>query len=96
MSSDHAVTTFGAAIDRLELIVGRLEAGDALELEEALSLFEQGLELASHCREQLATAQLKLTALAGISASAETDDPETEGAETPTARPLREATVDAQ
>jgi exodeoxyribonuclease VII small subunit len=55
---------FGEALERLEAIVNQLEANEALGLEEALALYEQGLALAGDCRRRLAAAQLKLTELA--------------------------------
>ncbi|MGH2354056.1 MAG: exodeoxyribonuclease VII small subunit [Chloroflexota bacterium] len=53
--------TFGEAMDRLEAIVSRLEGDEALGLEEAVALYEQGVALAGECRRRLAAAQLKLT-----------------------------------
>jgi exodeoxyribonuclease VII small subunit len=40
----HADWTFEAALDRLDEIVGRIE-GESLELDEALTLFEEGVRL---------------------------------------------------
>ena len=47
---------FEHGLDRLEEIVGRLEAGD-LSLEQSVDLFKEGLGLTKRCREQLAKAQ---------------------------------------
>lgn len=50
---------FGEQMDRLEAIVRRLEAED-LSLDEALKLFEEGVERLRAAREQLAQAELKV------------------------------------
>jgi exodeoxyribonuclease VII small subunit len=55
--------TFGAAVERLEAIVARLEGDETLGLEEALELYRQGVALAGDCRRRLAGAQLTLTEL---------------------------------
>lgn len=73
-SSQHAQgsqvpSTFGEAMERLEAIVSQLEANEALGLEEALALYEQGVALAGDCRGQLAAAQLRLTEIAVVPGS---------------------------
>ena len=50
---------FGEQLERLEAIVRRLEAED-LDLDEALKLFEEGVERLRAAREQLAEAELKI------------------------------------
>ena len=50
---------FGEQMERLEAIVRRLEAED-LSLDEALKLFEEGVERLRAAREQLAHAELKV------------------------------------
>jgi len=55
---------FGEAMERLETIVGQLEGDESLELEQALALYEQGVALATECRQRLATAELRLTEIA--------------------------------
>ncbi|HEX2034716.1 MAG TPA: exodeoxyribonuclease VII small subunit [Chloroflexota bacterium] len=55
---------FGEAMEQLEAIISRLEGDEALELETALALYEQGAELAASLRRRLAAAQLKLTEIA--------------------------------
>ena len=50
---------FGEQMERLEAIVRRLEAED-LSLDEALKLFEEGVERLRAAREQLAQAELKV------------------------------------
>ena len=54
--------SFEAALGRLEEIVDRLEEGD-LELEAALSAFEQGVALSRRCAEQLAQADRRIEVL---------------------------------
>lgn len=60
MSADGG---FEAALAALEERVRRLEAGD-LPLDEALDLYEQGVELARSCHEQLEAAEQRVAALA--------------------------------
>lgn len=54
--------SFEEALNRLEKIVQTLEAG-GLTLEEAISLFEEGMQLAKICNERLNAAELKITQL---------------------------------
>jgi exodeoxyribonuclease VII small subunit len=54
--------TFEQALQELEEIVTKLEAGD-LTLEETLSLFERGQKLASRCNLQLDEAHLRVEQL---------------------------------
>lgn len=54
--------SFETALSRLEEIVDRLEEGD-LELEAALSAFEQGVALSRRCAEQLAQAERRIEVL---------------------------------
>lgn len=44
--------TFQQALNRLEVIVEELN-NSSLELEQAMSLFKEGLKLSSQCEEQL-------------------------------------------
>jgi exodeoxyribonuclease VII small subunit len=50
---------FGKQLERLEAIVRRLEAED-LDLDQALKLFEEGVERLRAAREQLAQAEAKV------------------------------------
>ena len=50
---------FSEQLERLEAIVRRLEAED-LSLDEALKLFEEGVERLRVAREQLVQAELKV------------------------------------
>ena len=54
--------TFEEALQRLETIVDRLEAGD-LELETALADFEEGVALSRRCAGQLDDAQRRIEVL---------------------------------
>lgn len=53
---------FEAALTALEDRVRQLEAGD-VSLEQALTLFEQGVELARTCHEQLEAAEERVASL---------------------------------
>ncbi len=50
---------FSKQLERLEAIVRRLET-EELDLDEALQLFEEGVERLRAAREQLAQAELKV------------------------------------
>jgi len=54
--------SFEAGLDELEKIVARLEGGD-LPLEEALALFEKGVDLSEACRKRLQEAETKVEIL---------------------------------
>ena len=54
--------SFEKALERLEAIAQRLEAGD-LELEAALAVFEEGVGLARRCAEQLREAERRIEVL---------------------------------
>ena len=71
---------FEGVLSELEARVRRLESGD-VPLDEALRLFEEGVELARTCHEHLATAERRVAALsrgqAGITETPlEEPDPE--------------------
>ena len=59
---------FSKELERLEAIVRRLEAED-LDLDEALKLFEEGVERLRVAREQLAQAELKVKKVLEIESS---------------------------
>lgn len=54
--------TFQQSLHRLETIVSELEKNE-LELEEAMKLFEEGLQLALHCDKALKSFENKAAAL---------------------------------
>lgn len=51
--------TFESALSRLEEIVSRLEAGE-VALEEAMSLYEEGVRLSAFCEAKLTTAEKRM------------------------------------
>jgi exodeoxyribonuclease VII small subunit len=55
-------TGFEQSLERLEEIVERMEQGD-LALEEAMSLFEEGVKLGQACQKRLDEAERKITLL---------------------------------
>ncbi len=54
--------SFEVALERLEQVVSRLEAGE-LELEVALATFEDGVALSRRCAEQLKQAERRIQVL---------------------------------
>jgi len=54
--------SFEDGLNRLEKIVQTLETG-GLSLEEAIALFEEGMQLAKICSQRLDTAELKISQL---------------------------------
>jgi exodeoxyribonuclease VII small subunit len=56
------VPKFETSLQRLEQIVDELEKGN-VPLEQALKLFEEGLELSSSCRKELEDAEGKVEIL---------------------------------
>ena len=63
--------SFEEALQELETVVSRLEAGE-LGLEESLQLYEQGVALIRHCTGKLESARLKLEELKAGDADEET------------------------
>lgn len=53
---------FENALSRLEAIVGQLEKGE-LPLEQALQLFEEGMEISRFCNDKLSEAERKVELL---------------------------------
>ena len=53
---------FEECLQQLESIVGQLEKGN-LPLEQALKLFEQGVELSNNCRKELDEAEGRVEVL---------------------------------
>ncbi|MEW5250060.1 exodeoxyribonuclease VII small subunit [Microbulbifer sp. 2201CG32-9] len=62
MAAKKQSATFEQALEELEQLVGRLEAGD-LPLEEALTDFERGVKLTRECQQKLAAAEQKVRLL---------------------------------
>lgn len=62
MPDEAEAPSFEDALAQLEERVRRLEAGD-VSLEDALSLYEEGMELAKRCHGQLEAAEQRVTQL---------------------------------
>ena len=60
--ADGEQQTFEEALERLEYIVSTLEAGE-LELDKALLLFQEGIDLARFCSGKLDEAEAKIERL---------------------------------
>lgn len=56
--------SFESSIARLAEVVALLER-DETPLADAMTLYEEGIALARHCRKELDAAELKITELAG-------------------------------
>lgn len=56
---DLSQLSFEAALARLEVIVHRLEAGDA-SLEESIDIYTEGQRLKAHCEAKLAGASARI------------------------------------
>ncbi len=52
--------TFEEAMEKLEFIVEKLEQGD-IPLEEAISIYKEGMELSKFCQEKLKNIEEQLT-----------------------------------
>jgi len=62
MAAKKQSATFEQALEELEQLVERLEAGD-LPLDEALADFERGVKLTRECQKKLASAEQKVKVL---------------------------------
>ncbi len=60
--SDADPIVFEAALEELETLVDRMEAGD-MSLDESLKAFERGVTLARQCQGALQAAELRVAAL---------------------------------
>ena len=63
MAAAAKTQKFEEMLDRLQEIADRLEQG-SVPLDEALTLYEEGVALAKRCAEKLAVAEAKLKELA--------------------------------
>lgn len=71
---------FEVSLGRLEEIVGKLESAN-LSLDEAMKLFEEGVQLSRDCQKHLEQAEARVEILlkkAGSELAAEAFDPEAE------------------
>ncbi|MBS1473703.1 exodeoxyribonuclease VII small subunit [Massiliimalia massiliensis] len=62
MARTKKLPSFEETVQELEQIIARLEQGE-LNLDESLTLYEQGIALTRQCSQQLESAQLKLEEL---------------------------------
>ena len=60
VATSGANLTFESAFESLQETIGQLERG-GLPLDAAISAFERGMALASHCAEILEAAELRVT-----------------------------------
>jgi len=68
-ASEPSDLAFEGALDELEALVARLEAGD-LALEQALATFERGVALSRRCAELLERAEQRIDELVRASGGA--------------------------
>lgn len=61
-SEEKQSLSFEAGLGELEAVVKQLESGD-LPLEQALELFEKGMQLSENCRKQLEDAETRVEQL---------------------------------
>lgn len=59
-----AEMTFEQALDELDALVRRMEAGD-LPLDDSIAAYKRGAELAKHCQAKLAAAEQEIKKLDG-------------------------------
>lgn len=57
------VKPFKQAFTELEKLTQELENNDAMELEKGVQMFEQGMELATICKEQLSVMENKIISI---------------------------------
>lgn len=62
MKKDSTTLNFTKALDRLEEIVQKLEDPN-LDLEEGITLVEEGVKLHKYCRDRLTEANEKITTI---------------------------------
>jgi exodeoxyribonuclease VII small subunit len=58
--SEQQSQTFEEAMEKLEILVERLEEGD-VPLEEAISIYKEGMELSKFCHDKLKLVEEQLT-----------------------------------
>ncbi|OZM57622.1 exodeoxyribonuclease VII small subunit [Lottiidibacillus patelloidae] len=57
--NEKEITSFEKAMEQLEVIVEKLEAGD-VPLEKAISLYQEGMKLSTICHDKLKTVETQL------------------------------------
>ncbi|MBU9724159.1 MULTISPECIES: exodeoxyribonuclease VII small subunit [Bacillaceae] len=60
MSEKTNELSFEKAMEKLELVVDKLEQGD-VPLEEAISMFQEGMELSKYCHDRLQHVEKQMT-----------------------------------
>ncbi|MFA9555983.1 exodeoxyribonuclease VII small subunit [Evansella sp. AB-rgal1] len=58
--SDKKELTFEEAMDKLEAVVNKLEEAD-VPLEEAITMFQEGMHLSKYCHDRLQQVDKKMT-----------------------------------
>ncbi|MCL6494044.1 MAG: exodeoxyribonuclease VII small subunit [Ignavibacterium sp.] len=77
MSKTKSTKSFEDKLKRLEQISEMLESGE-VQLEESISLFEEGIKLSKECLTILENAELKITQLKKEVSNKSTDEGEDE------------------
>lgn len=77
MSKNKSTKSFEEKLKRLEQISEMLESGD-VQLEESISIFEEGIKLSKECLTILENAELKITQLKKEVSNKSTDEGEDE------------------
>lgn len=77
MSKNKSTKSFEDKLKRLEQISEMLESGD-VQLEESISIFEEGIKLSKECLTILENAELKITQLKKEVSNKSTDEGEDE------------------
>ena len=73
MPSDNKKTDFEASLQKLEVIVSKLE-DENINLEDSVKSFEAGINLVKECQKQLEEAELKVKELLDDGSSEELDN----------------------
>ncbi|MBU9712199.1 exodeoxyribonuclease VII small subunit [Evansella tamaricis] len=60
MSEKMTELTFEKAMEKLEAVVGKLEEGD-VPLEEAITMFQEGMKLSKYCHDRLQHVEKQMT-----------------------------------
>ena len=75
ISADIEAMSFEQALEELEDIVDRLEAGD-VALEESIEIYRRGSQLRAHCENKLKLAQARIEKITGEGTQTEPLDSE--------------------
>lgn len=58
-NTDIVTLSFEQALSKLETVVRKMESGEA-PLEDAISMYEEGMKLKAHCEKKLAEAKMRV------------------------------------